>query len=652
MKFGPYCLSETAKRVRQSFPDEVNRCLSLADQICGNTFVFREHWEMERTNKPVTFGNNILWDETPNGDIEWVYAFNRHSIFPVLGQAWRYSGQQKYPETFVRLAGDWLARAPLTEQSAKTTWRPLEAGIRCENWLRAFALFENSPAFTGEFRSRMEKSLGTHAEWLIESHGAFQVLSNWGIMQNHGLYLLGIAFDRTDWRELAASRLDEALGAQVMPDGSHWEQSPMYHGEVLHCCLDTILAAQRGQHTLPGSFLKRACSLAKALAFLIRPDGLLVCQSDSDEIDARDLLVQAALLFEDPLLKAYAGAALFPQTLWDFGADVQKRYEALPMGKRIGSVALPDSGNYMLWDGTDHNAGFLHFHCGTLGSGHGHADQLHVDLICNKETILADSGRFTYVELPIRESFKRPSAHNTTLVDGEDFTVYRSSWNSGPIAEPIKGEYRFTHIVDYVSGAHLGYLGMGVFTRRRVLRLGHGLWVFWDEFHTAGDAAHTYERFFHFGPGAEVNLCGQGIEYMGRRCAARFVFPGEGLSFGLEQKSLSREYNRLEEGGFLTVTAKRGGTCGLVTVAAVETGRTAPPLTVTPLEVSLVKSGQALPPHTAGAVRVNRDGEEWVVLVCMSEIISEVDMLAAGGKAGYGKVLVFGPDGYNYCLAY
>lgn len=37
---------------------------------------------------------------------------------------------------------------------------------------------------------------------------------------------------------------------QIMPDGVHWEQSPMYHNEVLHCLLDVILLAKRNDIAL------------------------------------------------------------------------------------------------------------------------------------------------------------------------------------------------------------------------------------------------------------------------------------------------------------------------------------------------------------------------------------------------------------------
>ncbi len=587
-------------------------CMAQADLICENRFMFDTRWEMERTHEPVHFPGRIDWETTPNGDPEWVFAFNRLTFLLTLGQAWRKTGLPKYADAFARLLEEWLDDVPFSEERKQTSWRAIETGIRCEHLLRACALFEGSPALTPALLSRVEKSLETHAAWLLEAHGPFQRLSNWGVIQNHGLFLLGLAFENERWRDTAMRRLDEALSMQVFPDGSHWEQSPMYHCEVLHCALDTLEAAHWVGFAPPARFLEKTRAMARALTLWCRPDGLLLCQSDTDEIDAGDMMEQAARLFSDPTL------------------GVPAPYSAM----------LPDSGNAMLRDGPGADAGFLHFHCGCLGSGHGHADLLHVDLVACGESILADSGRYTYVEGPLREALKRPSAHNTLTVDGQDFTVYTNTWQYDVIAEPVKGEYRFTPMVDYVSGGHLGY--PGVFVRRRALRLGRGLWVLWDECLTGDPNPHVYERFFHFGPDGHAEPEESGAVYWGKTAAARLALPDDGLALSMVRRPLSREYNKLEESDCLTIRAERTGTAAFAAVIAV--GASSPPaLSAERIPVTLAKAGLALPASKAGALRIRHGGEEWTVIVCHTEIISQVDLLTANGQSGYGKVLVFGP---------
>lgn len=124
---------EAAQAVRQLCPQAAADALARAGEICGHTFLFRDHWEMEPTREPVHFDGPVVWDAVPAGDPEWTYALNRHTIFVHLGRAWQYTGQARYLDAFVSLLGDWLDRVPRTPASENTTWRALEAGLRPEN---------------------------------------------------------------------------------------------------------------------------------------------------------------------------------------------------------------------------------------------------------------------------------------------------------------------------------------------------------------------------------------------------------------------------------------------------------------------------------------------------------------------------------------
>lgn len=587
--------------------------LPSADRICARTFVFDGPDELERTHIPVHFENEIIWDRTPNGDPEWVYALNRLTFLPVLGRAYAATGKECYARQAADLLKEWEQNAPLCEQSKTTTWRPLEAGIRCETLLRTAWLFRECPLFDV---SAVERILRVHAAWLMESDGSFQTLSNWGMIQNHGLLLAGLALGEELWRDTAVQRMTRCLQMQVLSDGSHWEQSPLYHYEVLHCALDSVLAARETGAELPEEFLEITARMSAALKAWCRPDGRLVCQSDSDAVDATGMMSLAAALFEDERLAPGAGV----------------------------STALTDSGNYMLRDSAQDTAGWLHFHCGSLGSGHGHADLLHVDLVANGESILVDSGRYTYTETAERRRLKLPSAHNVLTVDGEDFTAYVNTWEYSRIAEPMKGSFRFSPSVDYVSGAHLGYLDRGVVHRRRVLRLGRGLWLLADELHARRGEPHRYTRYFHFGPDGNAELAGEAMSYRGKRASAVMCFAEMDLAMHTEIQPVSLEYNSLLPSTCLIAEAARCSACGLFTIIASSGMEKMPELTVRRIPVRLAKSGRVLGEEEAAGLRIVRNEEEWIVIISHTEIISQVDLLEADGKRGYGKVLVFLPD--------
>lgn len=64
------------------FPGGKEACLEQAERILKNSFVFQEHWEMERTHEAVVFGDKIEWDAVPFGDpgmalcVEQAYLFS------------------------------------------------------------------------------------------------------------------------------------------------------------------------------------------------------------------------------------------------------------------------------------------------------------------------------------------------------------------------------------------------------------------------------------------------------------------------------------------------------------------------------------------------------------------------------------------------
>ena len=62
------------------------------------------------------------------------------------------------------------------------------------------------------------------------------------------------------------------------------------------------------------------------------------------------------------------------------------------------------------------------------------------------------------------------------------------------------------------------------------------------------------------------------------------------------------------------------------------------------LPVSMVRNGRTLSGEEAEAIRIVKNGAEYVVIVCHQELISEVDIFTAGGYESYGKLMVFTPE--------
>lgn len=628
--------AEAAKYYSTAFPEELRATLLRADELCENTFLFSEHWEMEATCVPVHFAGEIGWEKQPGDDPEWIYALNRHTAFYILGRAWRCTGETRYAETFARLMDDWLRRVPHTPESENTAWRALEAGIRCENWLRALCLFGNAPAADENLRCRIYASLEEHGRFLMQAHHAFQRISNWGMIQDHGLFLLGVWFENAVWIETALARMTENLNNAVMGDGTQWEQSPMYHGEVLHAAADTLLIARQNGIAVPPKFEEKTHAMFAALAAWVTPTGWTPRQSDSDDIDARDLLALGAILFRDGALCFAARGRVRPENIWDIGPEAEKMLADIPAAEPLcASAALPDSGNFMLRENHSPDSTYIRFHSGTIGGGHGHADLLHIDIMRKGEYILADGGRGTYVDGALRRELKLQGGHNTLRIDGADYCGCTDSWGYTARAVPIKGEYRFGKTADFASGGHMGYWKCGVLVWRKLIYVKPDILLLFDWI--AGEGAHTVERSFHFGAG-KLTKNGQAAHWEGKCTEAHLHVFGD-AALRCETARCAPVYNTVLPCEVLRAENAIRGNASLLTVISLDGDCRAEVL-----PVYSVYGGSPLPEAAAQAVTVEKNGRRATVIVCHEDNPGGASLLCAGGCEGYGKAQVFTPE--------
>ena len=625
----------SAKAVRSLCPQAVNAAIARADEIVRQEFLFQDHWEMEPTHVPVRFPDAIQWDAVPAGDPEWTYALNRHTIFLNLAKAWRATGDARYLDAFCTLFNDWLDRVPHTPEAEASTWRALEAGLRPENWLRAVELFGD--AVPASLLERMDASLREHGEFLVREHKAFHRLSNWGAIQSHGLFIIGLWLGRTDWQTLALERLRENLPNAILPDGVQWEHSPMYHCEVLHAAADTLLLARRNGVSVPAELEQTIHAMFHALAVWCAPNREILPQSDSDRIDAGDLLAQGALLFHDAELAAAAEGPLCEETLWDFGPDAPAKLAALPKARPASpSQALAASGNHLLRSGWGREDSFVHLHSGSLGGGHGHADLLHLDVWHGGEAVLIDPGRFTYVDNPTRAAYKAPAAHNTFRVDGTDFTQYRGTWEWDSIASPLPTEYRFTPEADLLRAGHLGYAAHGIAVEREVVFVKPGLLFGVDRIAAPAGSTHTVEQFFHFGDGT-LTMQGASALWQGQHTSAQLHWLA-GQDAEASSAPYSPLYNLEHQAPALCLHSKTGSMAALPFVLCLGGTCTVELLPVTD------GNGRALSPEEVQAVRVTQNGQATTVFFCHKAGAHDAALLCAGGCVGHGRTLVFSPQ--------
>lgn len=548
--------------MRTQCPKESQTVVIQADRLLEQTFIFEDKWDMEPCSTPYTL-KEMIWDHSPNQDPEWIFMLNRHEYLHKLLIAFRLTKKKKYLKKLEWYMEHWIASTPILPEGSLTT-RTIDTGIRCLNW--QFLLIH----LIGEDLMGQEK-----AELVLESMNAQflnmksrylpkYTLSNWGVLQTvsicygylwFGEYLTGDGLEEWAWKELK-----NQLEIQILPDGSHWEQSMMYHMEVLLSSMK-LLSYWKGDVPPDKAWLYTAVmKMSHYVMFAAGPDHCQIAQCDSDVTDLRDVMVKAGVLTGDRQMRFAGYESMDMDSAWLFGANGIRLYENLtPMIPEQKSLNAQDSGNLYIRSGWSEDSHFTYLQCGPLGSGHGHADLTHISLYYEGKPFLVDSGRYTYMEEdPLRPWFKSAQAHNVCVIDGQSHGIPKGAWGYDSYGECLKNYFREQGPFHYCEMAYHGTLAGGgnYLVIRRVMMADVGIWLIVNDIAYAGE--HVIREYYHLDPKVEAYKDGQkhptpNHEIDNREPETHWILGSGGSSLNLSGSSgftkevcnISETYNQL-----------------------------------------------------------------------------------------------------------
>lgn len=489
--------------IKSTYPDEVAKTLKNANRILNHNFLFQDEWDLEKSTIPYQFKGAIDWKTMPSDDIEWCYMLNRHKFWIDLGKAYLLTGDEKYAKEFVKQSAHWIDNNPLNDNLKKYSWRRIEAGIRCENWIKSFEYFKNSNYITEEFFVKFLNSLDQHAQYINNSFSTFSKTSNWGIIEFNGLFTVSQFLTEfkasKKWETDALNNLSTCIELQILEDGTHWEQSPMYHNAVFHCFMNVNLIGQRNHIALPDYIIQKTKQMAYANVQWQKPNFHEPLLGDSDDNDLRSLLTISSFLFSDSVLKSRAFKSLDYENFFIIGKENGITYENIA-GRQPGflSVYQQSSGDFYMRSSWKENATYTGFHLKKLGCGHGHDNLLHFTLFANGKDYLVDGGRYTYVDNHWREFFKNNKSHNTLGVDDLTNSTYSDSWSNSFEARSQGVFTKIESSFDYAEAENTAYkrLKDPVSMKRRLLFIKPNVWVLFDSF--SANQEHKFSQYFNF----------------------------------------------------------------------------------------------------------------------------------------------------------
>lgn len=274
-----------------------------------------------------------------------------------------------------------------------TGWEPYPTSLRVVQWIQ-WLLSGNEPV------PGMLDSLASQVRYLrrrLEYHLLGNHLwANLKALLFAGAFFEGPEADR--WRAYARVSFARELLEQILPDGGHFERSPMYHSLLLQDLLDLVQLSQRYPALFSMAEQREwrgaARRMRRWLQVMTHPDGQIAFFNDAAQ----------GIAARPSALTAYAEAL-----------GVDRTTEPLR-----SIEPLPDSGYVRLQAGE----AVLFAEVGSIAPdylpGHAHASTLSFELSLAGQRLLVNGGTSTYESGEQRTRERSTAFHNTVVVDGVD----------------------------------------------------------------------------------------------------------------------------------------------------------------------------------------------------------------------------------------
>lgn len=486
------------------------------------TVLPRKDYEVGVVRKPVLIAENSIQLMNKICDISDPNAWNDSQYTPLWLYNLHYFDDLCADDSFSRIGWHkklierWIDENP---PASGIGWQSYPMSRRLVNWIKA-AIWNN---LTGP---DIQHSIAIQARYLekrIETHlSGNHVFANAKALIFLGLYF-GDRLEARMWLKKGLMLAEREICEQVRGDGSHYEQSPMYHCIFLEDILDIISLLRAYENREEIVFVEAARRMLGFLKAIIHDDGEIALFNDSTKDGAAkplSLTDYAKRLFIKP---EFTGERQGDMAIYRDAGIVRVRNEK--------ALLIADTGPI----GPDHNP------------GHAHADNLTFELSYDKRRVIVDSGMSEYHDAKIRSIQRSTRAHNTVSVDKEDSSEMWATFRVARRAKPLEATRIENHCGhQLVRAGHSGYrrLTNGVDHWRTYEMINEALIIRDDLLGYKKEGRHLFELFLHFHPDILVESSGNGFVLRWSRDGVIF---GRLDIIGSKKASLSKStyHNRL-----------------------------------------------------------------------------------------------------------
>jgi uncharacterized heparinase superfamily protein len=339
----------------------------------------------ELLGRTLELGADVAWQrpDLDAGTRLWKTQLHELPFALALASAARETGDPAYRARLFELVASWDASSPIGRRGfAMDSWNARAVATRLANLAVAAARLGLGPADPES--APLGALLARHALFLRENL-ELDLRANHLLRDAAGLVFAHVLFGGfEDGLELLREQIEE----QVLPDGGHFERTPLYHAIALQDLLELRLLLEDGA---PVWLTHAVLRMGGFLAYLLHGDGELPLFGDSwlGEVDASRLLRAVRALPE--------AAGGLPEP------NAPERASGLLVLARGDAKLVLRAGPH----GPDWQL------------GHAHGDLLSFELSRGPHRIVHDTGTLTYDPGPERAALRATAAHNTVELDGE-----------------------------------------------------------------------------------------------------------------------------------------------------------------------------------------------------------------------------------------
>lgn len=347
------------------------------------------------------------WNSTKHGNL-WAYNQN---YFDWLGQ-----------EGMTVTDGcSWIDKfiAAIEQKEIVKGLHPYPIALRSINWIKFFCSHPDCAT-----KIRLD-SLYSQIR-VLEQKLEFQLLGNHLLEDAFALYIGTVFFNDESLANKAKTLMKRQLKEQILPDGEHFEQSPMYQCVLLDRLLDCYnFSLTTKDDDIQACLKMYANKMLGNLESLVWADGSIPLFNDSAN-----------------------GIAPSPEQLFDYAKRLGLAWVAIPM-KECGYRKMSNNTMEAIVDVGNITASYQ--------PGHSHADTFNYELRIEGKPYVVDTGVSTYNNSSRRHYERSTPAHNTVSVNVKDSSEVWGGFRVGRRATISDVRCQMEEGRGFVEASHDGF---------------------------------------------------------------------------------------------------------------------------------------------------------------------------------------------------